>query len=333
MRAGLARVQQHRRKDSGMKTTGVRRAVSVSLFGLAGASLNAYAYDFATGLGDLSGSWVSNLTGGAGIRTKNPSCSLTGDPNANGCGAAANVGQWGFGDDGDLNYRKGQPFSTYISATSELLLTMPNEGYKFMIRGTAMYDFLAGDTARTPLSSTASAQVVYPVQLLDLWVEKDFNLGGGPAHVRLGNQVINWGESYFATGGINATNSVDIQKLLIPGTQLKQALLPAPMISFATSLPAGFSTEDYYQWQWNGNRYPPVGTFWSASDVFGRGAQPASYNSGNFNVSGIDAGTIAGPGHVSNGVLGTTNTNLVNGAYTGLSTGPLGVPYNTALPG
>ncbi len=200
-----------------MKTTGVGLAASVSLAVLGAASSSAYGYDFTTGFGDLSGSLVSNLTAGAGIRTKSPSCSLTGDPNAYGCGAAANVNQWGFGDDGDLNYRKGQAFSTYISATSELLLTMPNEGYKFMIRGTAMYDFLAGDTARTPLSSTASAQVVYPVQLLDLWVEKDFNLGGGPAHVRLGNQVINWGESYFATGGINATNSVDIQKLLIPG--------------------------------------------------------------------------------------------------------------------
>jgi hypothetical protein len=294
---------------------------------------HASAVSFDTGLGDMQGSWVSNITGGIAIRTKDPSCSLTGDPNVFSCGAAADTALWANGDDGDLNYKKGQPYSAYLSATSELLLTMPAEGYKFMIRGTALYDFAAAYTDRTQLSPGAYDQVVRQAQLLDLWGQKDFTIGSQNAHVRIGNQVINWGESYFASGGINNTNSLDIQKLLIPVTQLKQALLPAPMISFATSLPAGFSTEDYYQWQWNGNRYPPVGTYWSASDVFGRGSQPGSFNGGNFNVSGIDAGTIAGPGSVSNGVLGATNVNLVNGAYTGLPTNPIGVPYNTELPG
>jgi hypothetical protein len=121
-----------------------------------GAFINAaYAVDFDTGFYDLTGSWVSNITAGTGIRTKNPSCALTGDPNAFGCGSAANTAQWANGDDGDLNYKKGQAYSAYLSVTSELLLTMPTEGYKLMIRGTAMYDFLAADTQRTLLSSDA----------------------------------------------------------------------------------------------------------------------------------------------------------------------------------
>ena len=312
-----------------MKRPGVGASVSVAV--LSAFAANAYGYDFSTGLGDLSGSWVTNLTAGAGIRTKNPSCSLTGDPNAYGC-AGANVNQWGFGDNGDLNYKKGQPFSAYISATSELLLTMPSEGYKFMIRGTGMYDFLVNDTARTPLSSSALSQVKYPVRLLDLWAEKDFNLGGQPAHVRLGNQVINWGESYFATGGINATNSVDVQSLLIPGTQLKQALLPAPMLSFAAGLGHGFSTEAYYQFQWNGNRYPPVGTYWSVANNFGRGAEPATVNSGNFNVGGVDAGTIAGPNCGNSATIAGINQGLVNGQYAGPPFNSIGVPVSTILP-
>ncbi|WP_043289151.1 DUF1302 domain-containing protein, partial [Paraburkholderia oxyphila] len=269
-----------------MKRKAIALQAPVLLATLGAVTSNAYGYEFTTGFNDLSGSWVTNLTAGAGIRTQNPSCSLTGDPNAFGCGAAANVNQWGVGDDGDLNYRKGQPFSTYISATSELLLRMPSEGLKFMIRGTGMYDFLAGDTNRTPLSSTAAAQVVYDAQLLDLWGEKDFTINGQNAHVRLGNQVINWGESMFAMGGINATNSLDVQKLLIPGSQLKQALLPAPMISFAADLSHGFSTEDYYQFQWNGNRYPPVGSFWSVSNSLGRGTDPYTVSTTNLNVAG-----------------------------------------------
>jgi hypothetical protein len=295
-------------------------------------STPAVAYTFDTGIGDLRGSWVSNITGGMAIRTQNPSCSLTGDPNAYGCGAGANTAQWSNGDNGDLNYRKGQPYSAYLSATSELLLTMPTEGYKFLIRGTALYDFAASSTDRTELSPGAYNQVVRNAELLDLWAEKDFNIGDERAHVRVGNQVINWGESYFASGGINATNSLDIQKLYIPGTQLKQALLPAPMISFASGLPAGFSTEGYLQVQWNGNKYPPVGSYWSTSNVFGRGSLPGSFNSNNFNVGGIDAGTIAGSNSNNNGVVNTVSSNLVNGAYTGLPTSPIGVPYSTVLP-
>lgn len=297
------------------------------------ASGHASAYSFNTGLGDLQGQWNTNITGGVSVRTKNPSCSLTGDPNTANCGAGANTAQWSNGDDGDLNYRKFQPTSAYLSLTSELLLTMPTEGYKVMIRGTGMYDFAAASTDRTQLSPGAYNQLVRDAEILDLWVQKDFDLGGHGAHVRVGNQVINWGESYFASGGINATNGLDVQKLLVPGTQLKQALRPAPMISFASGLPGGFSTEAYYQWQWVGNRYAPVGGFWSASDVFGRGSQPGSVSTSNFNVSGLDAATIAGGNHVSNGTLDSTNANLVNGAYAGPPTNAIGVPYVNNLPG
>ncbi|MGF6933751.1 hypothetical protein OKW41_002890 [Paraburkholderia sp. UCT70] len=316
-----------------MKTKTIVRTATVSL-AIAGAAAtsSAYGYEFTTGINDLTGSWVTNLTAGAGIRTKNPSCSLTGDPNAFDCGAGANVNQWGVGDNGNLNYRKGQPFSTYVSATSELLFKMPSEGLKFMIRGTGMYDFLAGDTNRTPLSSTASAQVVYDVQLLDLWGEKDFTIGGNAAHVRLGNQVINWGESIFAMGGVNATNSLDVQKLLIPGSQLKQALLPAPMISFAADLSHGFSTEGYYQFWWNGNRYPPVGSYWSVSNSLGRGTEPYTVSTNNLNVAGPSAGTIAGPASGNQDTLNGIYTGLVNGAFAGPPYNVIGLPVEWQAP-
>jgi hypothetical protein len=296
------------------------------------ASQGASAYEFTLDDGQINGSWVTNLTAGGGIRLKNPSCSLTGDPNANGCGAAANTAQWAAGDDGNLNYRKGQPFSTYISATSELLLTMPSQGVKFMVRGTGMYDFLAKDTNRTPMSSTAAAQIVYPVDLLDLWVQKDFTINDRSAHVRLGNQVINWGESFFATNGINATNAVDIQKLLIPGTQLKQALLPEPMISFATGITSGLSTELYYQFNWESNRYPPVGSYWSAGDIFGRGYGPLTVSTVNGNENGFDAGTIAGPNSGNSQVISGINSGLVNGQFAAPPFNSIGVPVSQQLP-
>jgi hypothetical protein len=314
------------------------RRTTISLAVLGATASSAYAYDFTTGADDaIKGSLVTNITAGAGVRVKSPSCSLTGDPNANGCGAAANVDQWGFGDNGDLNYRKGQAFSTYLSATSELLLTMPSNGLKFMIRGTGMYDFLAKNTERTALTSTASAQVVYNAELLDLWGEKDFTINDRAAHVRLGNQVINWGESLFAQSGINTTNSFDIQKLLIPGTQLKQALRPAPMLSFASGLSKEWSTEAYYQFQWNGNRYPPVGTFWSATNGFGRGTEPLTISTSNLNAAGPSAGTIAnaigGPGAARNeNTISAINSGLVNGDFAGSPFFDIGVPVSTQFP-
>ncbi len=275
------------------------------------------------------------LKAGGEAGAKSRSCALTGDPNANGCGASANTDQWGAGDNGDLNYKKGKPFSTYLSATSELLLLMPSQGLKFMARGTGMYDFMAKNTERTPLSSDAKAQVVYDAHVLDLWGQKDFTIADRSAHVRLGNQVINWGESMFAMGGINATNSLDIQKLLIPGTQLKQGLLPAPMVSFAADLSHGFSTEAYYQFIWNGNRYPPVGSFWSATNAFGRGTEPFTVNTNNFNANGPSAGTVAGQNGLNSrdpGTIAAINNGLVNGNFAGPPSFDFGLPVSTQLP-
>ena len=316
-----------------MKSTTFRTTKIISTVALCAAYQTAGATDLDWGVGDLTASWTSNVTAGAGIRTKNPSCALTGDPNAsNQCGASANTAQYSNGDDGDLNYRKGQFYTSYLSFTSELLLTMPSEGYKFMIRGTGMYDFLAGDTARTDLSTAATDQTVRSLPLLDLWVEKDFQIAGNNAHIRLGNQVINWGESDYAMGGINATNSLDIQKLLIPGTQLKQGLLPAPMVSFAANLPDQFSTEGYYQFQWNGNRYPAVGTFFSTSDIFGRGSGPASINTNNLNLGGLDPAAIAGGSAGNQQYLNGVTQGLLNGNYAGPPTNSFGIPSSTVLP-
>ncbi|MFJ1472604.1 DUF1302 family protein, partial [Massilia orientalis] len=39
----------------------------------------------------LKATWTTDMTLGGGIRLKNPSCSLTGDPTSFGCGSGANV--------------------------------------------------------------------------------------------------------------------------------------------------------------------------------------------------------------------------------------------------
>lgn len=271
------------------KTCSVMVSAAVALLAAAG-SPSAHAFRFE--MGSIDGAFDSTFTTGIGVRAQDPACSLVGDPTSS-CGARANTAQWSAGDNGNLNYRKGDFFTAYLKGTHELLLKMP-DGWKFMARGSWMHDFKADDTARTELSSNAKGQIVDDVRLLDLWVSKELHIGDRDARIRVGNQVINWGESLFAIGGINATNALDFQRLLVPGTQLKEAVLPAPMVSFASALGGGVNLEAYYQFRWNKTVYAPVGGYWSVADYYGKGRESVSFNGGNFNVTGRDQASLLG---------------------------------------
>jgi len=144
-----------------------------------------------------------------------------------------------MGDQGNLNYRKGDAFTTYVKGSHELLLKMPDD-ITFLGRVNWVRDLTATHTtgytsaAATQylpdgLASDARSDLRFKARLLDFWVSKTFQLGGETARVRVGNQVISWGESLFLPGGINATNALDIMRLSQPGTQLKEAVLPAPI--------------------------------------------------------------------------------------------------------
>lgn len=248
---------------------------------LSASTANAFQFDVTD---SIKGTLDTQATAGGGMRLKNPNYHLVGDPNYN---ANAKTGQWSNGDDGNLNYRKNDVFAAYTKLTPELLLKFP-ERYTVMARGTLLYDFMATETARTSLSHDAKDQVARDVQLLDLWVSKELDLGEQTARVRVGNQVISWGESFFAMGGINQTNAMDIQKLLIPGTQLKEAVIPAPMISVSSGIGKRVNVEAYYQFNWNRNKMPPVGTYWSIADVYDKGKQPIQLNLANTNFGGLD---------------------------------------------
>jgi hypothetical protein len=234
---------------------------------------------------DFTGALDTTATAGFGLRLRNPSPSLVGDPNYS---PDANTDQWSNGDDGNLNYRKWDAFSAYTKLTPELLLNLP-ERFTFMARGTFLYDFMAAETHRTPLAGSAKDQAMHDFRLLDLWLKKEFNIGNQTARVRVGNQVISWGESIFAMGGINQTNGLDIGKLVIPGTQLKEAVIPAPIVSFATGLGHNINMEAYYQFAWNRNRFPASGTFFSVADMFDNGRIPFLFlNPNNPNFGGLD---------------------------------------------
>ena len=95
--------------------------------------------------------------------------------------------------------------------------------------------------------------------------------GRMPAEIRAGWQVINWGESTFIQGGINAINPIDVSVLRVPGAELRDALLPVGAVKFSIKPSANTSLEAFYQYAWEETKIDPVGSYFSTTDLAGGG--------------------------------------------------------------
>ncbi|MDR2186727.1 MAG: DUF1302 domain-containing protein [Azonexus sp.] len=276
-----------------MKKQSGKSIMRTALVALGVMSLQtAGAFTFETE--SLRGSFDSSIGVGLGIRARTTSCSLvtqgaSGHGAPDGCLAPASM----LGDQGDLNYKRGDAFAAQLKGNHELLLKAPAIDLTFMARVNWVRDFAATDTsditsATTPpdindgLSSSARKDLRFKARLLDLWVSKSFAIGEQSLRVRVGNQVISWGESLFLPGGINSTNAMDIMRLSQPGTQLKEVFLPAPMVSVAAGIGSQVNIEAYVQTNWNKSYFPPTGSYWSVVNGLGKG-------SGAYGLRDLDA--------------------------------------------
>lgn len=265
--------------------------------------------------GSIKGSFDSTLSFGMQMRGQSRDCALIGNDNGGCVPTTGHLGEVVNGpgqgatsnpdfnylqaDDGNLNFDKNDIVSMALKGTHELLLDFPDD-WRMFVRGSWLYDFRADHTRRTPLTDDAKDIAVHDIELLDAWVSKDFDVLGRPALVRVGNQVISWGEDIFIYGGVNIVNAIDLRRAHVPGTQLKEIFRPAPMASFNVGASDEVSVEGFYQFRWNSFRFDPVGTFFSTADVVGAGAQDAFVPS---SVIGAPPGTVGDVGTISNGTI------------------------------
>jgi hypothetical protein len=239
---------------------------------LGGYLAPAQAFEF----GDPDGfNGVINTTIGYGIgwRTQDAADDLVGkaqfDPTVSALGLGSDAqrqapGRYSVnGDDGDLAYDKWDPISNAISATVEVNLRYGSNWGGF-IRATGFYDFENND--RDNLSDAAKTRVGTQSRVLDAFMCHDFEIAGRQATARFGRQVVSWGESTFIQGGINSINPVDVSKLRVAGSELKQAFLPVNMLWGSYNLTDNFSAEAFYLLDFQKTDPDPVGTYFSTND-------------------------------------------------------------------
>ena len=276
-----------------MKKTMMARspvATMIAAIGLA-TRLPAHAFKFELDNG-ITGSFDSTISFGVQMRLQSPDKSIIGNDSGGNVATTGKLGErvngpgggiasipdfnYAQADDGNLNYKKGRIFSAVLKGTHDFFLKEQGS-WSALGRFTWSSDFRADDTRRTPLHPDAEDAMEKNVSLLDLWFSKEFSLAGQTAKLKFGNQVISWGEDIFIIGGVNSINALDLRKIHIPGVQLKEVFVPAPMLSLSSGLGGGFSTEAYYQFRWNKFIFDPAGTYWSSADFLGRGGKRGAF--------------------------------------------------------
>ncbi len=216
-------------------------------------------------VGELEGRIDTTLAFGASYRLGDPSPDLIGIANG---GTAFSVNY----DDGNLNYKKG------INSLSGRFITEMQLDYKNFggfVRFTGFYDIenMDNDRARTPLSKQAEDRVGRRLEILDYYAYASFASDITVVDLRLGSQVLNWGESTFIQNGINAINPIDVSKIRSPGAELREALQPVPMVYANVGLGDLFSIEGFYQIRWEETVIDPAGTYFSSNDFVSEGGE------------------------------------------------------------
>ena len=186
------------------------------------------------------------------------------------------------GDAGNLNYDRGDMFSSLAKGLHELSISKDNIG--LFTRFMYFYDFalMDGDRAYTnPVSGNyvdpcadddARDLTCRDIRLLDAYVYGNFSFNDGmnPVTVKVGQQVLSWGESTLIQHGINIT-PIDVGVARAPGAELKEAYIPVGMATINIGLTENLSTELFYQYQWVNSYLPVPGTYFSTNDFAGEG--------------------------------------------------------------
>ncbi|MCL1089351.1 DUF1302 domain-containing protein [Shewanella profunda] len=183
----------------------------------------------------------------------------------------------------NLLYSQGDTTSEIFKGLHELSLKYEN--YGLFARGMYFYDRKLNDGSydfNDPITgeefdpcrdSRASEVQCKDIRLLDAFVYGNFDLndGANPLSIRLGDQVVSWGESTLIAHGISEINAVDLNILNAPGAELKEAFRPQGMVWLSLGITDSLSVEAFYQYDWQPIWVPTPGSIFATNDFAGFG--------------------------------------------------------------
>ena len=279
--------------------------LAVSLASVLVTPASAITFD----MGEIEGTFDSSLSVGASWSTAKPDKRFIG--NANG-----GTGFTQTGDDGRLNFQRGKTFSQIFKGLHDLELKYKDTGV--FVRGKYWYDaeLQDGNRPHKDISNKGRKEGAKTrgAEILDAFVYHNYAIGDQPGTVRLGKQVVSWGESTFIMNSINSVNPIDVSAFRRPGAELKEGLIPVNMLYASQSLTDQLSMEAFYQIGWKQTVVDNCGTFFSTADVAADGCD------NNYHIldrqltellKGVDGLNAAEPG------LAPVSTGGVGIAYSG----------------
>ncbi len=181
-------------------------------------------------------------------------------------------GSWSNnGDNGNLNFDKGDTFSKAIKVTTELGLEH-DSGFGFFVRASGVHDreLLDNPELRTrPISTQSAKNHGDEIRLLDAYIYHTVAFEETSLQWRLGQQVVSWGESTFIQHGLSEINAIDVTKLRVPGAEIKEGLIPVETLWASMDLSDTLSLEAYVQFEWEEFRTDEPGTYFATQDFAG----------------------------------------------------------------
>ncbi|HHM9419872.1 TPA: DUF1302 domain-containing protein [Pseudomonas aeruginosa] len=105
-------------------------------------------------------------------------------------------------------------------------------------------------------------------ELLDAYLYGNFDINDRSLNVRVGRQVVSWGESLFLQGGISSAMApLDASQANVPGVELKELFLPTGQVFMQYDLTDTLSFSAYYQYEWDKTRFDEAGSYFSTTDM------------------------------------------------------------------
>ncbi|HEF4757921.1 TPA: DUF1302 domain-containing protein [Pseudomonas putida] len=230
------------------------------------STLAGPAFGVSFNVGEIEGQFDSSLSIGASWSTEKANKNLIGVNNG-GRGLSQTS------DDGHLNFENGKTFSKIFKGIHDLELKYGDTGV--FVRGKYWYDFELKDESR-PFKDISDDNRKEGAkssggQILDAFVYHNYSIADQPGSVRLGKQVVSWGESTFIGSGINSINPIDVSAFRRPGAEIKEGLIPVNMFYVSQSLTDNLSADAFYQIEWDQTVVDNCGTFFSQPDIVADG--------------------------------------------------------------